>query len=351
MLAPEMFKDKSYPFGKPADIVPRTFPQYLDFKYDTYGMRADELEENAAKLSNIADSMANIPKNKRQIKSVYGENGKMFLDGFGGPVLMQPTIWSIEHEKLSTGTAPWPSRAELRGNGDHRENNGVTRCGRYLPFPRQPPMEGISTMNTPWIEQYPMDVTGPLRYGGPSPMEIKQANMIMDNDEAFEVDIRDKLGEELMLEVGNWSPAYLLNPAPPAQQLPNDARLQHYDNTIQYQPDDDAQDLPNNGAQYYANNDTQYYANNYGQYQPGYTAPQGRMNAPMSYAMNNIHHMPMGSVQQVHVNGYMPQYVNNGGLQQYPIAGSMHVYHTDASMVPYYQQPDGTWTPVYPNTG
>jgi hypothetical protein len=360
IIAPELFKDKPKPFKIPAHIFPRTFKEYKEFRNDMYVMRADELEDNAGKLSRIAESMENIPKNKRQIKSAFGEQGKMFLDGFGGPVLMQPTIWSIEHDKLATCRAPWPTRAELLCNGDNRENDGYTRCGRYLPVPRQPREEGVSIMETPFIEPYAMDMTGPLRCDGPGPAEVAYANEIMDNDEAFEAELGSLLGNDLMLEVGTWDPPYL-----PFEQGPRGAegkkgrvRPHRRGDRTGYQAVDANNFHPaNNGfylgpgnhfdpsnvGYYSPNGGAQYASNAVSPYPPGNFTPDG---APqMQY--HNMQQVPVGQDQQGHTHDTVSPSSNNTAIHT-PQVSAVQQVPAQAHML--YQQADGSWVPYHVGT-
>lgn len=209
-LAPEMFKDNAEPFGESCDIFPRNVTEWKQFKSDMYGMRADELEKNAQKTLAMAEALENIPKEKRAVKSAFGDGAKVFKDGLG-PVLAQPTIWSLEHGVSGwREPVPWPTQAELLWNGDNRGTvNGRTRIDRYLPPPRQSTTSGISFHDLPLVRTFPLDKTGPIFESGPSPVEIDEANSTMNNDETFEEAGQEALGAGLMEKIGEWQPPYV----------------------------------------------------------------------------------------------------------------------------------------------
>jgi hypothetical protein len=359
IIAPELFKDKPKPFKVPAHIFPRTFKEYADLRNDMYTVRADELEDNAGKLLKIAESMQHIPKNKRQIKSAFGEQGRMFLDGFGGPVLMQPTIWSIEHDKLATSHAPWPTRAELLCNGDNRENDGFTRCGRYLPVPRQPRKEGVSIMKTPFIEPYAMDMTGPLRCEGPGPAEVAYANEILDNDESFDAELEDLLGNDLMLEVGTWDPPYL--PFEQGSEGPkgNKGRVRPHrrDDRTRYHavdandfhpgnngfyPAHGNQFIPGHVAYYSPNGGAQYAPNAGTPYYPGNVAPYGQPQT--QYPDNNMQHARVGQHRQGLTQDTVSPFPEYAAMRT-PLVSPVQQNPAQPHML--YQQADGSWVP-YP---
>lgn len=135
-------------------------------------------------------------------KSLFGEGGKIFKDGFG-PVLAQPSIWSLERDNLQVPQAGWPGSAELQWDGDHREKGQArTRCGRFLPMPRKPVGEEIPFHERQPIIRFPLDQTGPIYLAGPSPIDTTIANQIYDNDAEFELNGAAFLGDDLMKEIG-----------------------------------------------------------------------------------------------------------------------------------------------------
>jgi hypothetical protein len=215
-VAPKLFDQQD---GDAASrIFPQTPAEWVHFKYDMCGLRAEELEENADKMLGMIDMMQKIPKQQRQLKPVFGQDAKVFQDG-RGPVLALPTIWSIEHEAAGKRLqAPWPTHAELLANGDNREsiNKGV-RCGRYLPPPRYPayyPNQPFEERHR--IKQHSLDRTGPIFDRGPDPVEVYYSNMQMNGDETFEDEAWEKLQhadfKEKEVGIPNWQ--IVLN-APP----------------------------------------------------------------------------------------------------------------------------------------
>lgn len=203
LVAPEMFKEDAKPLGQPSGIFPQNVAEYSRFKYEMYGMRADELEESAAKTTAMVEAMEQIAKDQRKIKSAFGLNGKVFLDAFS-PVLAQPTIWCLQHTEAGPNhRAPWPTKAELLWNGDNRENSHAgTRCGRFLPPPRVSMAPDVPFLEHPIIRPQRMDETGPIFSNGPSPAEAHEANIEMSNDPTFEEEGRGLVGEGLMEEIG-----------------------------------------------------------------------------------------------------------------------------------------------------
>ena len=212
-IAPAMFKEDG------CDIFPQNAQDWTHFKYEMYGMRADELEDNAKKTKAMIAVLQKTPKDRRKIKSAFdGENGKEFLDGRGA-VLSQPTIFSLSHVPADEGEeVGWPSQAELLEYGDNRENSNVgTRCGRFLPPPRKVGYPGESFLQKMIVQPAPLDRAGPIFDNGPSPAEMHSANLDMDNDEEFEEEARELVDDGLLKEIGlpNWSE--VLN-APPVSR-------------------------------------------------------------------------------------------------------------------------------------
>jgi hypothetical protein len=209
-IAPEMFKDRGEPFGESCEIFPRSVAQWKAFKYDIYGLRADELGDNAQKISDMADALKKVPKEKRLIKSAFGEGSQALKDG-RGLLLSQPTIWSLAHEtSVGSQQAPWPTQAELLWYGDSRGYYfDGSRADRSLPRPRQPAIPGISFHDMPLVQQSAMDRPGPFFEGGPHSVEIQDANAEMNDDVSVEWEGRVLLGAGLMEDTGEWQYPYV----------------------------------------------------------------------------------------------------------------------------------------------
>ena len=202
-IAPSSFND-----DEGYDIFPQNSQQWSYFKHDLYGMRADELEDNATKTKAMIEALQKIPKEKRKIESVFEEDNKELHDG-RSTVLAQWTVFSPEHVKSGAGDeVMWPTQAEMLEYGDNRENANVrTRCGRYLPPPRKVGLAGESFLKKQTVDSYPLDQAGPIFPNGPSYAEMGPANFDMDNDETFEEEAREVLDNGVLKEVGlpNWS--------------------------------------------------------------------------------------------------------------------------------------------------
>lgn len=216
-MAPEQFADRAKPTGQPADIVPRSLRDYNMFKSENISDRMKELAADMANMEVKSEANKNmdkdgVPREKRVPKSYFGPGGKALKDATRGPVLAQPTIWSQQWLDSDAPKAPWPTQAELRENGDSRENNQVPhRSGRHLPVPRYPQDPNqpyVSAKDRAAIPQYPLDQTGPIyRDGsgapaGPTPAKIDAANEEMNKDPEFEAKGLALVGYDLMGAMG-----------------------------------------------------------------------------------------------------------------------------------------------------
>ena len=194
--------------GAGADLFPQDAYEWVDFKWSLFGGVALELDENAEKTRAMMEALLSIPKNKRQIKSMFAEDGKKFGDGLS-PVLARGTVFSPEFvESGQAEEVGWPSQAELLECGDYRENKNVqTRCGRFLPPPRLIGRRGGSFLENQSVRSSAMDRAGPIFEYGPTPAELEEANEAMDNGSEFETQGRNLLGRGLSEVVGlpDWS--------------------------------------------------------------------------------------------------------------------------------------------------
>ena len=123
-IAPSLFLP-----GAGADLFPQDAHEWVDFKWSLFGGLALELNENAEKTKAMMEALLSIPKNKRQIKSVFAKDGKKFGDGLS-PVLARGTVFSPEFvESGQADEVGWPSQAELLEYGDNRENQATFGLG------------------------------------------------------------------------------------------------------------------------------------------------------------------------------------------------------------------------------
>ncbi|KIX96256.1 uncharacterized protein Z520_08034 [Fonsecaea multimorphosa CBS 102226] len=213
-FAPELFKASATPGpGSPA-IFPQNVGEWVTHKKEILALAEAEQKKNCEMLKAQIEARQKIPKSQRKIKSVFGENGKIFNDGLS-PVLGFPTIWSAEYLGQ---VARWPSNGELQWNGDNRQNLlAKTKCGRFLPPPRAPATPSAPFQEQPFLKQLPLDEAGPIFCMGPRPDEIFVSNADMDSDPQFEALGSFLLGTELMQEVGQWRPPVI--PLWPQEQL------------------------------------------------------------------------------------------------------------------------------------
>jgi len=201
-FAPEQFRLKAKPTREPCHIVPKNTAEWRQHQVDMMAIAQAEEERNCELLKAQIAAHHKIPRGKRKIKSMFGRGAKVFSDG-RGPVLSQPTIWSAEYAVSGMPQAKWPDPAELRSNGDSRENDQAkTRCGRFLPPPRAPENEAEVSHEQPILRQFPLDQTGPIFSAGPRPDEIQNQNSEMNDDPSFEFLGRVLLGASLMKEIG-----------------------------------------------------------------------------------------------------------------------------------------------------
>ncbi|KAK4947632.1 hypothetical protein LTR10_013578 [Elasticomyces elasticus] len=202
-IAPEQFKAHAKPGKGPSGIFPQNVTEWTQHKKEILALAQAEQQKNLELLKGQISSRAKIPKHQRKIKSVFGVDGKIFKDG-RSPVLAMPSIWSAEYQQT---TADWPTVAELKWNGDSRECKlARTKCGRYLPPPRDPSDESLTWHDQPFLRARSLDQTGPVYTAGPRPDEVYEANDDMNNDPAFEKLGNLFLGADLMQELGEWRP-------------------------------------------------------------------------------------------------------------------------------------------------
>lgn len=205
-IAPEQFKPNAKPGKGPSEIFPQNVAEWLQHKKEMLAIVQAEQQKNCELLKNQILVKTKLPKDQRKIKSGFGVDGKVFNDG-AGPVLARATIWSAEHSRVP---AKWPTLAELRWNGDSRECKlARTKCGRYLPPPRDPSDPSLMWQDQPFLRATTLDQTGPVYIVGPRPDEVYDHNAVMDKDLGFEKLGNFFLGDELMQEIGEWQPVFV----------------------------------------------------------------------------------------------------------------------------------------------
>jgi hypothetical protein len=205
-FAPEQFEVNAMPGRGRSEIFPQNVKKWLEHKRGILTIAATENKKNTELLKAQIDALSRIPKDQRNIKSVFGgPDGKILNDGLS-PVLALPTIWSSEYKSTR---ATWPSKARLQLNGDSRECAlAATKCGRFLPPPVSPGQTGPAGRAI-FRRSFPLDQTGPVFDMGPRADHVFLENQIMNQDPTFEKQGSLYLGGELMKEVGEWKPVFV----------------------------------------------------------------------------------------------------------------------------------------------
>ncbi|EXJ54673.1 hypothetical protein A1O7_10014 [Cladophialophora yegresii CBS 114405] len=205
-FAPEQFKPNAKLGRGPSEIFPQNVAEWITHKKEMLTIAETETKKNCDVLKAQIEAQKKVPKQQRKIKSVFGEGGKVFNDGLS-PVLCLPTIWSAECSQKPTN---WPSKAELQWNGDSRRCSlARTKCGRYLPPPRNSTNLSAPFQEQPFQKPHALDETGPVFQCGPSPAESYHGNLNMNNDPGFEAAGAFYLGTELIKEIGEWKPSFV----------------------------------------------------------------------------------------------------------------------------------------------
>ena len=190
-FAPEQHKQCAKPTKSPAELLPKSYAEYIEHKAE---MQAMAIEKAKKELATMIDR-AKIPK-KDRVPIMPAFNQKTFQSDRSS-VLSQKSVWTTNFEATyEHGVVAWPGREQLHEDGEKRENiHAPTRCGRYLPALRHPDT-GV------FMSQYPLDQVGPLRSQGPTPAECVQSNGAMDLDPDFEEEGVRLLGAGLMEDIG-----------------------------------------------------------------------------------------------------------------------------------------------------
>lgn len=84
--------------------------------------------------------------------------GKRFNDG-RSPVLALPTMWTPFESPFARPEAPWPSKEELKEEGDERNTSGFRR---FVPLPRVPDTGGVVWKQRELVVQLKFDRVWPL---------------------------------------------------------------------------------------------------------------------------------------------------------------------------------------------
>ncbi|KAI4215697.1 MAG: hypothetical protein LQ351_001684 [Letrouitia transgressa] len=117
-------------------VIPRSFEEYLDHR--------------AAYLDDRRERMKSKVPGKLHVDNALG--GRSFDDGRSA-VLAQPTVWCPWYSPSEEyPEAPWPSKEEMREEGDERY---TSQFGRFLALPRNPGNETVTyKQRTPITQRF-----------------------------------------------------------------------------------------------------------------------------------------------------------------------------------------------------
>ncbi|KAL8741303.1 MAG: hypothetical protein Q9190_006076 [Brigantiaea leucoxantha] len=119
-------------------FIPHTFDEYLVHKAEYLD---DRKEKVRARFSG-----------KLQIHPALG--GRHFEDGRSA-VLAQPTVWCQWYNATEEyPEAPWPSKEEMKEEGDERH---TSQFGRFLALPRNPGNETVTYKQRTPVTQHCLD--------------------------------------------------------------------------------------------------------------------------------------------------------------------------------------------------
>ena len=136
-------------------FVPQDFAGWIDFRATS---AAAEAEDRKARLAEKeAQCKAGLGKSVHSIALPF--DGRIFNDNRSA-VLAQHTIWSPWSQPTEFQPfAPWPTKDEMKEEGDERHTSGF---GRFLAVPRVPGNETVAYKQKAFLPVYPMDHVCPV---------------------------------------------------------------------------------------------------------------------------------------------------------------------------------------------
>jgi hypothetical protein len=140
---------------KNADVAKWKYTDYIAHREAMVASQASMLASKVkAKEDSLTLHIPPIPLETQQNLNKWGLFGNFNQHGNLSRVLGEQTIWCHDWLNGKDETAPWPSTAESKWEGDDRAKTGV---GRFLPLPREEGPPGLSWNQLPIVEQYPID--------------------------------------------------------------------------------------------------------------------------------------------------------------------------------------------------
>ncbi|MCJ1480451.1 hypothetical protein MMC06_000606 [Schaereria dolodes] len=136
-------------------FVPHDFAEWINFRATS---AVAEAEDHKARLA-ARETLRKMSLGNRAQTLSLPFDGKVFKDNLG-PVLSQHTIWSPWSQTTEARPfAPWPSKEEMKEEGDERHTSGF---GRFLAVPRVPGNETVAYKQKAFLPVYPMDHVLPV---------------------------------------------------------------------------------------------------------------------------------------------------------------------------------------------
>ncbi|PSK40158.1 hypothetical protein B9Z65_8098 [Elsinoe australis] len=165
-------------------FLPRVFDQ-VQHKIAVQQAR-DDLE--AAKAECTTQDATVMARNALDRTHVLPLHGRTMTDPLRSNVLCLPTIWSQEAELHREFTAPWPTIAEMKYEGDERIATSVDHR-RFLPVPRYPSdVPGMNWSEIAFLPQAELDEVG----------KVNEEEAFFLSHDVEEREISDEEGEHLL---------------------------------------------------------------------------------------------------------------------------------------------------------
>ncbi|KAF2228211.1 hypothetical protein BDZ85DRAFT_315689 [Elsinoe ampelina] len=124
----------------------------------------------------------------RTLDSLGPFQDRVLSDPSRGMVLSESTIWTPKAEQVRPFTAPWPSIAEMKYEGDERVATSLDH-GRFLPVPRYPSdIPGMAWSELAFLPQEHFDEV----------LRVDEEAVFFANHEVVELEVGDEEGEHLL---------------------------------------------------------------------------------------------------------------------------------------------------------
>ncbi|RMZ75386.1 hypothetical protein DV737_g5317, partial [Chaetothyriales sp. CBS 132003] len=181
------------------DFFPQNVDEWLDFKFDYIWDQLSVKDHEKKALAARIEAMPFIPPQGRNIKSIFGPDGKE-MKFAGSSVLGWPTVWS-NYRPCNADQSGWPTITELLKHGDNRGDFG--RLDRSLPPPRAQDKDDTQSFEKRrFICTFPLDEIEPEFSCGPRYAEYTKRNAEYDNDGPFRAELEKRLDRALQEAIG-----------------------------------------------------------------------------------------------------------------------------------------------------